>query len=43
MSESILIKDGTVVTMDVENSVVYGDVLIRDGRVAEIGKTIADR
>lgn len=37
MSETILIKSGTVVTMDEQNSIVYGDVLIRDGRIAEIG------
>lgn len=36
MSESILIKGGTVVTMDQEDSIVRGDVLIRDGRIAEI-------
>jgi 5-methylthioadenosine/S-adenosylhomocysteine deaminase len=37
MSETILIKDGTIVTMDEGNSIAYGDLLIRDGRVAEIG------
>ena len=36
MSESILIKGGTVVTMDQKDSIVRGDVLIRDGRIAEI-------
>ncbi len=37
MSETILIKSGTVVTMDEANSIVRGDVLIRDGRIAEVG------
>ena len=37
MSETILIKGGTVVTMNEANSIVRGDVLIRDGRIAEVG------
>jgi 5-methylthioadenosine/S-adenosylhomocysteine deaminase len=37
MSETILIKNGTVVTMDERNSIVRGDVLIREGRIADIG------
>jgi 5-methylthioadenosine/S-adenosylhomocysteine deaminase len=41
MSESILIKGGTIVTMDERNSIVQGDVLIRDGRIAEIASAIA--
>lgn len=40
MSESILIKGGTIVTMDERNSIVQGDVLIRDGRIAEIASAI---
>lgn len=36
---SILIKNGTVVAMDARNSIVRGDVLITDGRIAEIGGT----
>src|SRR5882672_4296910 len=40
MSETILIKGGTIVTMDEGNSIPYGDLLIRDGRVAEIGPDI---
>ena len=35
MSESILIKGGTIVTMDEKDSIVRGDLLIRDGRIAE--------
>src|SRR5712692_7477462 len=37
MSESILIKSGTIVTMDESNSIVRGDLLIRDGRITGIG------
>src|SRR6476660_9883252 len=36
---SILIKNGTLVTMDDRNSIVRGDLLIRDERIAEIGGT----
>lgn len=36
MSESILITGGTIVTMDENNSIVRGDLLIRDGRIAAI-------
>src|ERR1043165_5276790 len=42
MTESILIKGGTIVTMDKDDSIVRGDVLIRDGRIAEIGGDIDD-
>jgi 5-methylthioadenosine/S-adenosylhomocysteine deaminase len=37
MSESILIKGGTVVTMDMHDSIVPSDLLIRDGRIESIG------
>src|SRR5437588_11946522 len=37
MSETILIKGGTIVTMDEKNSIVRGDVLIRDGRIEDAG------
>jgi 5-methylthioadenosine/S-adenosylhomocysteine deaminase len=40
MSESILIKDGTIVTMDERSSIVSGDLLIRDGRIVEIANRI---
>ena len=36
---SVLIKNGTVVTMDTANTIVRGDLLIRDQRIAEIGGT----
>src|ERR1043165_663651 len=42
MTESILIKGGTIVTMDKDDSIVRGDVLIRDGRIAEIVGDIDD-
>jgi len=37
MTNSVLIKNGTIVTMDADNSIVRGDLLIRDGRIAGIG------
>jgi 5-methylthioadenosine/S-adenosylhomocysteine deaminase len=36
--DSILIKDGTLVTMDGRQSIVRGDLLIRDGRIAGVGE-----
>ncbi len=42
MTKSILIKGGTIVTMDENDSIVRGDVLVRDGRIAEIGGEIDD-
>ncbi len=33
MNESILIKGGTLVTMDEQDSILNGDLLIRDGRI----------
>jgi 5-methylthioadenosine/S-adenosylhomocysteine deaminase len=36
---TILIKNGTLVTMDNRNSIVRGDLLIRDRLIAEIGGT----
>jgi 5-methylthioadenosine/S-adenosylhomocysteine deaminase len=36
MSESIVIKGGNIVTMDQENSIVRGDLLIRNGRIESI-------
>lgn len=37
--ESILIKGGTLLTMDERNAVVRGDLLIRDGRISSVGET----
>src|SRR6266446_4570647 len=42
MTKAILVKDGTIVTMDESNSIARGDVLIRDGRIAEIADEIDD-
>ena len=41
MSDSILIKGGRVVTMDGNDSIVRGDLLIRDGRIASVGRESA--
>ncbi len=38
MSKSILIRNGTIVTMDAENSILRGDLLIRDGRITSVGE-----
>ena len=37
--ESILIKGGTLLTMDERNAVVRGDLMIRDGRIASLAET----
>src|SRR6266566_3852028 len=42
MKQSILIKGGTLVTMDSRNSIVRGDLFIRDGRIASIGENVSD-
>ena len=42
MKQSILIKGGTLVTMDPDDSIVRGDLLIRDGRIAAIGESVSD-
>src|SRR5258707_4821855 len=41
MNQLILIKNGTIVTMDENDSIVRGDLLIREGRIAEIGGQIS--
>jgi 5-methylthioadenosine/S-adenosylhomocysteine deaminase len=38
MSQSILIKGGVVITVDPQDRVFEGDVLVRDGRVAAVGE-----
>src|SRR6266850_82219 len=40
MKNSILIKNGTIVTMDPSRPVLCGDLLIGNGRIEEIGKGI---
>lgn len=42
MTDSILIRNGTIVTMGADNSVMRGDLLVRDGRILEIGERIDD-
>jgi len=37
MKPSILIKNGTLVTMDPSSSIIAGDLLIQDGRIAGVG------
>src|SRR5437762_1188701 len=37
MTQSILIRNGTIVTMDQNNFIVRGDVFIRDGRIEDVG------
>ena len=39
--KSILIKGGTLLTMDEQNSVVNADLLISDGRIESVGSTVA--
>lgn len=39
LMKSILIKDGTLLTMDPQNSIIRGDLLIRDGRIASIASS----
>ena len=41
MANSILIKNGTIVTMGESASIGRGDVWIRDGRIAEVGESIS--
>jgi 5-methylthioadenosine/S-adenosylhomocysteine deaminase len=41
MSESILIKGGTVVTMDENDSIFTGDLFIRDGLIESVGESPA--
>jgi 5-methylthioadenosine/S-adenosylhomocysteine deaminase len=38
MKESILIKGGTLLTMDEQDAIVQGDLLIRDGLITSIGE-----
>lgn len=40
VTRSILIRSGAIVTMDDRDSIVRGDLLIRDGRIAEIGENL---
>lgn len=42
MEKTILIKGGTLLTMDGADGVVEGDLLIRDGRIASMGEVDGD-
>lgn len=42
MTEAIVIKNGTLVTMDQRESIVRGDLLIREGRIESLGGVIRD-
>src|ERR1700704_2000286 len=39
MKESILIKGGTLLTMDAHDAVLTGDLLIEDGRITRLAET----
>jgi 5-methylthioadenosine/S-adenosylhomocysteine deaminase len=39
MTNSILIKGGTIITLDASDRIVEGDLMIRDGRIVSIGET----
>jgi 5-methylthioadenosine/S-adenosylhomocysteine deaminase len=41
MSDKLLIKDATVITLDGKNHVFQGDVLIERGRIAALGPSLA--
>ena len=43
MTDSLLIKGATVITLDPRNSIFEGDVLIEQRRIAQIGGSIAAR
>ena len=43
MTKSILFRNGTIVTMDAKDSIVRGDLLIRDGRIASVGENDASK
>jgi 5-methylthioadenosine/S-adenosylhomocysteine deaminase len=41
MTQTVLIKGGTVITMNPANTIVEGDVLVRGGRIAAVGDVSA--
>ena len=43
MNESLLIKGATVITLDAENNLFSGDVLIEAGRIAALGESLSRR
>lgn len=38
MSEEIVIRGGTLVTLDPQHGIIHGDILIRDGIISQIGQ-----
>jgi 5-methylthioadenosine/S-adenosylhomocysteine deaminase len=40
MEKTILIKNGALLTMDRDNSITMGDLLIRGNRIASVGETV---
>jgi len=40
MTKSILIKGGTIITLNGKDEIVTGDLLVREGRLVSIGETI---
>ena len=40
MTKSILIKGGTIITLNGKDEIVAGDLLVREGRLVSIGKTV---
>jgi 5-methylthioadenosine/S-adenosylhomocysteine deaminase len=38
MRKSLLVKDGTLITMDQKNSIVTGDLFVLDGRIKSVGE-----
>ena len=40
MTKSILIKGGTIITLNSKDEIVTGDLLVREGRLVSIGETI---
>ncbi|HYG09061.1 MAG TPA: amidohydrolase family protein, partial [Pyrinomonadaceae bacterium] len=42
MTNSILIKGGAIITLDADDRIVTGDVLIRDGLIVSVGETLEE-
>lgn len=40
MTQTTLIKGGTLITMDTQDSIINGDVLVQDGRIASLGAEV---
>jgi 5-methylthioadenosine/S-adenosylhomocysteine deaminase len=39
-AEKILIKNGTLLTLNSQSNILHGDMLIHDGRIEQIGKDL---